>query len=337
MRGKDRGHQTLFRADGITPACAGKRFASAATSAPLRDHPRVCGEKVLVRGADGLPAGSPPRVRGKVKRMYNAGANRGITPACAGKRVKHCVLRSFCLNHPRVCGEKVIHRRLLSIGRGSPPRARGKVRSNVRSTNSVGITPACAGKRGVFKLDTGAPRDHPRVRGEKSSASLPAPPKAGSPPRARGKGTQFPATRGWSKITPACAGKRNALLRAGFAVRNHPRVRGEKAALPPAAPRRAKSPPRARGKDGGWGRRDRPPEITPSCAGKRENAVSSPVMPLDHPRVCGEKWDPADLDHGTEGSPPRVRGKVYPDAVKKRTFGITPARAGKRISTGATA
>ena len=50
---------------GITPACAGKRDFVFVVKIVLWDHPRVCGEKFRLTAAGILPAGSPPRVRGK--------------------------------------------------------------------------------------------------------------------------------------------------------------------------------------------------------------------------------------------------------------------------------
>ena len=50
---------------GITPACAGKSDKTQQAKELRRDHPRVCGEKAYHKPADNLPAGSPPRVRGK--------------------------------------------------------------------------------------------------------------------------------------------------------------------------------------------------------------------------------------------------------------------------------
>ena len=49
----------------ITPACAGKREQRGSNSQWLKDHPRVCGEKVLLRLKHSRKLGSPPRVRGK--------------------------------------------------------------------------------------------------------------------------------------------------------------------------------------------------------------------------------------------------------------------------------
>ena len=72
--------------DGITPACAGKSWARIFAVYPQQDHPRVCGEKDYGFGAKRLVEGSPPRVRGKVR--------RGSRQPCR------------ILDHPRVCGEK---------------------------------------------------------------------------------------------------------------------------------------------------------------------------------------------------------------------------------------
>ena len=49
----------------ITPACAGKSPSCVALLLPVRDHPRVCGEKYADHETMFLERGSPPRVRGK--------------------------------------------------------------------------------------------------------------------------------------------------------------------------------------------------------------------------------------------------------------------------------
>ena len=50
---------------------------------------------------------------------------------------------------------------------GSPPHARGKGCRPARSAGAAGITPACAGKRALQRLDIVRLWDHPRMRGEK--------------------------------------------------------------------------------------------------------------------------------------------------------------------------
>ena len=88
VRGKDPLHAQFRRAVGITPACAGKRRKDLAGKARYGDHPRVCGEKFSAMTSSSTSSGSPPRVRGKDFHGALARPWRGITPACAGKRLK---------------------------------------------------------------------------------------------------------------------------------------------------------------------------------------------------------------------------------------------------------
>ena len=54
---------------GITPAYAGKSFSESLRSGLLRDHPRICGEKILEGAGWTLGVGSPPHMRGKGARL----------------------------------------------------------------------------------------------------------------------------------------------------------------------------------------------------------------------------------------------------------------------------
>ena len=60
------------------------RFGLAAPT--VKDHPRVCGEKFHVGFNLLADVQSPPRVRGKEDKAFETLKERGITPACAGKR-----------------------------------------------------------------------------------------------------------------------------------------------------------------------------------------------------------------------------------------------------------
>ena len=85
MRGKETPDQGIDQEFGITPAYAGKSWAFDNYLELTKDHPRVCGEKQMERGAGRLWVGSPPRMRGK---GVVCGCKRvlcGITPAYAGK------------------------------------------------------------------------------------------------------------------------------------------------------------------------------------------------------------------------------------------------------------
>ena len=90
----------------ITPACAGKSTSGTLQVPAGRDHPRVCGEKIIAALAGGIVTGSPPRVRGKGLLSDAHMLQMGITPACAGKRRGACFGFIGEQDHPRVCGEK---------------------------------------------------------------------------------------------------------------------------------------------------------------------------------------------------------------------------------------
>ena len=88
VRGKAAAVAVVGNKPGITPACAGKRPAGSSSGSWKKDHPRVCGEKGGWKVGTLADYGSPPRVRGKAHHLSLSVASCGITPACAGKRLK---------------------------------------------------------------------------------------------------------------------------------------------------------------------------------------------------------------------------------------------------------
>ena len=212
---------------------------------------------------------------------------------------------------------------------GSPPRARGKAGTGQGGTGREGITPACAGKSPSFWCSSRCCTDHPRVRGEKLLGPCKLALEAGSPPRARGKEQQKTLASEMKGITPACAGKSAQGPCLTDKNKDHPRVRGEKKALPATVARSPGSPPRARGKVDGLEDEAAQFGITPACAGKSTATTSSRTRYGDHPRVRGEK--PLENLPRCEvvGSPPRARGKEHRVLNGQAGDGITPACAGK--------
>ena len=69
----------------ITPAYAGKSQRHADTADRHEDHPRLCGEKALLRCVVCGRRGSPPPMRGKVITTCTNYKLVRITPAYAGK------------------------------------------------------------------------------------------------------------------------------------------------------------------------------------------------------------------------------------------------------------
>ena len=67
-------------------------------------------------------------------------------------------------------GEKDYPRGAVDVWQGSPPHARGKVYDDEGIYTLEHITPACAGKSHLLEAGELLHQDHPRMRGEKSSA-----------------------------------------------------------------------------------------------------------------------------------------------------------------------
>ena len=133
----------------------------------------------------------------------------------------------------------------------------------------------------------------------------------GSPPRMRGKEAVAMKPTVLTGITPAYAGKRNALLWPICRTRDHPRVCGEKQLVAELPKTSLGSPPRMRGKVACTRKAASPFRITPAYAGKRTADHCDPQRRL--------------------GSPPRMRGKVAMRCPPMYSGRITPAYAGKRM------
>ena len=145
----------------------------------------------------------------------------------------------------------------------------------------------------------------------------------------RGKGSAPPRGHPLPGITPAYAGKSNALLNLPAGQRDHPRVCGEKEAAALSEVYETGSPPRMRGKAPLPNVRLAALGITPAYAGKRCAKRLPPCQYGDHPRVCGEKCMWGCHVSALTGSPPRMRGKVSRLSQLMAETGITPAYAGK--------
>ena len=73
---------------GSPPHVRGKVLYGSLIGCTAQDHPRMCGEKGLFCRPPAHVMGSPPHVRGKGSESPVLVRFLGITPACAGKRLK---------------------------------------------------------------------------------------------------------------------------------------------------------------------------------------------------------------------------------------------------------
>ena len=104
-----RGKQSLTTAwrtmHGITPAGAGKTDRRITVGGLAMDHPRRCGENLMLTERLRCRLGSPPQVRGKLNIINYTLMSGRITPAGAGKTLLLPLKLSACRDHPRRCGE----------------------------------------------------------------------------------------------------------------------------------------------------------------------------------------------------------------------------------------
>ena len=126
MRGKVGYRSRSFLTFRITPAYAGKRLQMKVTLLPVRDHPRLCGEKYMQES--------------------DVSVDSGITPAYAGKSVRTLRNSHHDQDHPRLCGEKFFCAYSRVSQSGSPPPMRGKGCPRLDTCDIGRITPAYAGK-----------------------------------------------------------------------------------------------------------------------------------------------------------------------------------------------
>ena len=210
-------------------------------------------------------------MRGKPVLVYADEGAPGITPAHAGKTAPGLIRCESFRDHPRACGENRPSPRPQWSPAGSPPRMRGKPIVYPTDTPFSGITPAHAGKTAREPGRKDEKGDHPRACGENHMIGGRSMPKAGSPPRMRGKPRLSRDARADDGITPAHAGKTPQAGTRFCTFRDHPRACGENRSASSASAERAGSPPRMRGKHFHGSHLSKLCGITPAHAGKTQH------------------------------------------------------------------
>ena len=171
-------------------------------------------------------------MRGKDLLMKYVVTLIGITPAYAGKSSALSAPDRRARDHPRLCGEKHTGGSCRFRRLGSPPPMRGKATRHIRAIDTVGITPAYAGKSTTPVQTARGTWDHPRLCGEKFVGTI----NRILPPG----------------ITPAYAGKSVLGDPRRLLSRDHPRLCGEKMGESGIPSVQQGSPPPMRGKEMRW-------------------------------------------------------------------------------------
>ena len=187
-------------------------------------------------------------MRGKPLCSRPPTAGNRITPADAGKTFTQCEHGANKRDHPRGCGENLSFWVFRARQLGSPPRMRGKPRTQNEQLRNLRITPADAGKTQLTLHKAKNAKDHPRGCGENRLLVYIFYWRKGSPPRMRGKLSYVQHGDGSVRITPADAGKTLIKSDCKALIQDHPRGCGENVAQAVVAGTVTGSPPRMRGK-----------------------------------------------------------------------------------------
>ena len=186
VRGTLGGNKGFMTEYGIIPACAGNTCCRRSRNGKDGDHPRMCGEHVVLSAGHRRDQGSSPHVRGTPVSGDDAESAAGIIPACAGNTSSRNGPANANRDHPRMCGE---HMDRLSA-----------------DEKAWGSSPACAGNTPRCGALRSGRWDHPRMCGEHLSFLLTRILQKGSSPHVRGTLPRDIAEFECGGIIPACAG-----------------------------------------------------------------------------------------------------------------------------------
>ena len=189
MRGTRVVAPSAHRAHRIIPADAGNTMPAAVSSSWSWDHPRGCGEHVVMSPSFSPFSGSSPRMRGTLFLQIGSYLIKRIIPADAGNTLADRVMRGEFGDHPRGCGEHALGYNYLAVTAGSSPRMRGTPCPVPSTPSPWGIIPADAGNTKEQMKQHAGVKDHPRGCGEHSTGSCDCGWPWGSSPRMRGTPT----------------------------------------------------------------------------------------------------------------------------------------------------
>ena len=166
MRGTRRRAELMRGGYGIIPAHAGNTRCLHAQSSTHRDHPRACGEHLILWCRVRRGVGSSPRMRGTQTCLTKRVGFIGIIPAHAGNTRAVKRFTKYGRDHPRACGEHPVIAFHDRRAQGSSPRMRGTLWALLAPDRKRGIIPAHAGNTYYDREYYPPLRDHPRACGE---------------------------------------------------------------------------------------------------------------------------------------------------------------------------
>ncbi len=191
------------------------------------DHPRLRGEHDFNGGACPQVSGSSPPTRGARGRCCGRSVRGRIIPAYAGSTAVHGCAVVHRWDHPRLRGEHLVVRDLITPDQGSSPPTRGALAALVGGPCRRRIIPAYAGSTADDPHGHVDWQDHSRLRGEHPIDHVGCPHQPGSSPPTRGARQHVAPRHPESRIIPAYAGSTPRSPPTPATAWDHPRLRGE--------------------------------------------------------------------------------------------------------------
>ena len=115
---------------GIIPAYAGSTRLMYFDVGYQWDHPRICGEHLVICTAPIYVRGSSPHMRGAPRPTDTWLLRVGIIPAYAGSTNRYLVLIPSTWDHPCICGEHKERELMVTEYAGSSPHMRGALQGD---------------------------------------------------------------------------------------------------------------------------------------------------------------------------------------------------------------
>ena len=312
----------------IIPAYAGSTWRARALVSSGRDHPRIRGEHDVLNFQSCTFPGSSPHTRGAPDNSKGVDSSNRIIPAYAGSTQARATGVTMSRDHPRIRGEHLAECARDAAGLGSSPHTRGALTRVCAGRGWIRIIPAYAGSTGRKMSGMIWMRDHPRIRGEHQPHDQVADRRRGSSPHTRGALHQRHPLAPNLRIIPAYAGSTPGRVRPVPVGRDHPRIRGEHAAVLMCCWSYGGSSPHTRGARASDRAPTPTPRIIPAYAGSTFAVLAMPAVGRDHPRIRGEHFSIEKQRKKICGSSPHTRGALLGWALCRGLRRIIPAYAG---------
>ena len=206
MRGTRAGRAVAHVYHGIIPADAGNTAGDSGAVAGQKDHPRGCGEHIVVFHPIDDEEGSSPRMRGTLFDSIKQIVIIRIIPADAGNTQATRIRYRPRRDHPRGCGEHDVLELVAPVVVGSSPRMRGTLLIIRVKIVMDRIIPADAGNTVARGQKRDRRPDHPRGCGEHYQHIIDVDVSRGSSPRMRGTPGPCTGSHRRTGIIPADAG-----------------------------------------------------------------------------------------------------------------------------------